>query len=93
MTATPAEPAAQVRIAIRAVSGALILLVLAVALLYQTLSSLDRPTVAVVWGALALTAYAASLLFLVGGRRDSAARWPGGSSGRGPCSGTASPSG
>ena len=43
----------------------------------QTLATADRPTVAVVWGGVALAAYAASLLCLIGGQRAGLglARW------------------
>jgi hypothetical protein len=39
---------------------------IAIVLLYQTLGYLDRPPIAVIWGGLALTAYCAALLCLVG---------------------------
>jgi hypothetical protein len=42
------------------------LLTAAVALFYATLTTSDRPTLAVIWGSLALTAYCAGLLCLTG---------------------------
>jgi hypothetical protein len=78
MTVTSAESDVHVSAQSRWMSYSLFLLVLAAVLLYQTLATTDRPTVAVVWGSLALACYAAGLLCLVGGRDgpwSAVARW------------------
>ncbi len=67
MTATSTNARAQFLIAPReAITAAAILLASAVGLLGATLDTLDRPSRAAVWGGLALAAYAAGLLCLVG---------------------------
>jgi hypothetical protein len=68
VTATPAEARPTLVFPSRWATIAVVLLAAAIVLLNATLATLDRPTVAVVWGGLALAAYAAGLLFLIGGR-------------------------
>jgi hypothetical protein len=64
------EPYVRVRTSVHPVSRqaivAMVLLTTAVVLLWEALASSDRPTRAVVWGGLALAAYATGLLCLVG---------------------------
>jgi hypothetical protein len=65
-------------VAPRWVSAAAILLTAAIGLSAQALAAAGQPTHAVVWGSLSFTAYAASLLCLVGGSQGKAlglGRW------------------
>lgn len=78
MIATRAEAITPMRGTSRLTVVGLGFMVVAIALLSGTLETLDRPTVAVVWGGLALAAYCAGLLCLVGSAlyRDlGLARW------------------
>ena len=72
MTAIIRRARSQSAIAPRWVTAAAILLTAAIGLSAQALAAAGEPTHAVVWGSLGFTAYAASLLCLVGGGRGKA---------------------
>jgi hypothetical protein len=67
-TKIPHAPQFQPVAAPRCLITAALLVAMAIGFLYATLATSDRPTLAVVWGGLALASYAAGLLFLAGGR-------------------------
>jgi hypothetical protein len=78
VTAAPVQAQSRVLTPPRWRMAASILAAAAAGLLEETLATSDRPLSAVIWGSLALAAYAASLLCLVGGRSGAGlgfARW------------------
>jgi hypothetical protein len=66
MTTTLTDPLGRAKTSPLYVCAAFLLFATAVELLAETLENLDQPTHAVIWGALALTAYALGLMFIVG---------------------------